>query len=81
MFLLVELKIVAKPYDITFAAQNKPQNETYLNDNSTREYCFTDLLPSTQYEMKVFAHNAGGGGKGNVVTWYTDMVSVNGKIK
>ena len=80
MVLQVELKIVAKPYDRTFAAQNEPRDETFLNNNSTREYQFSDLLPSTQYEMKVFAYNAGGGkGDGSVATRFTEMVSVNGK--
>ena len=73
---------MAKPYDMHFAVQSEPQNETYLNDNSTREYRFSNLLPSTQYEMKAFAHNVGGGkGLGSVVTRYTDMISVNGMRK
>ena len=80
IFLQVEVKIVAKPYDRKFAAENEPFNETYINDTDIGEYQFTNLLPSTQYEMKVFAHNAGGGkGVGGVVTRFTDMVSVDGK--
>ena len=80
IFLQVEVKIVAKPYDRKFAAQSELFNETYLNDTNIGEYQFTNLLPSTHYEMKVFAYNAGGGkGVGSVVTRFTEMVSVDGK--
>ena len=67
---------MAKPYNRKFAVENEPLNETYLNDTDIGEYQFTNLLPSTQYEMKVFAYSAGGGkGVGSVMTRFTDMVS------
>ena len=78
--LQVEFKIVAKPYDNKFTAQNEPFNETYLKDTDIGEYQLSNLLPSTQYEIKVFAYNAEGGkGVGSVLTRFTDMVSVDGK--
>ena len=78
--LQVKFKIVAKPYDRNVATQIEPVNAIHLNGKDIGEYQFSNLLPSTHYEMEVFAYNAEGGkGVGSVVTRFTDMVSVDGK--
>ena len=84
-FLLqIEVRVIGKPYDPVFTVdRDRPPESSWeveTSRQSTYIYNITDLIPSTQYEINVYAYNGAGPGLSSRIEKFTISASVDGNV-